>query len=478
MVVDRPGGALRPMSSIYVDGQLSISNGYWSSIAGGLQHHLQGSVYVHTTGAWGDSAPANTVWFTGGNDATITYVGTNGYFPNITISKTGGAHVRLMSNLLQLGGVGLNVAQGVYDLNGHLDRLTAGATVASNAVLKVNAGSELDLAGGASLTVQAGGRLEVLGAAGNPAKLTHQSGNYSVLVQSNATIAAQQAIFEYLDANGVYVMNGANVDPTATFDDCTFRYGLSGGTLLRVDNNQTFSVTRALFPSNAGGGGSNVRKALDQGHLTFRDASGAFAGAAYEVDPFNRIDWSQGVLASVGLNLPGYVTLGGRYQATATVAPTNAAEPISYSWTASENGAIQHLGGLTPDKTSFSWNTPGSKSVRLVVSNLWGMVTLTQAVLVQPMRIADIQRESGGTNLVHLLIEGTTHASHYEIQCSTNLNDGPWTTVLPHGASWSGSDSNSVWLDYSTADRSLASFTNLFYRVKVLPPNDAAQNAK
>jgi hypothetical protein len=478
LVVDRLGGALRPASSIYVNGQLSVNNGYWSSVAAGLQHHLQGDVYVNTTGAWGDSAPANTVWFTGGNDATITYAGTNGYFPNITINKTGGAHVRLMSDLLQLGGVGLNVAQGSYDLNGHLDRLTAGATVASNAVLTVSAGSELDLGGGTSLTVQPGGRLEVLGAAGKPAKLSRQSGNYSVLVQSNATIAAQQAIFEYLDATGVYVMNGAIVDPTATFNDCTFRYGLSGGSLLRVENNQALTVVRAVFPSNAGAGSANVSKSQNRGHLTFRDASGVFAGATYEADPFNLIDWSQGVLTSVALNLPGYVTLGGRYDATATVMPTNAAESITYFWSASENAAIQHLGGVTPDKARLSWNTAGSKLVRVVVSNLWGTMTATQAVLVQPLRIAEIRQPSAGTNLFRLLIEGTTHASHYEIQCTTNLNGPAWTTVMPHGSSWLGSDTNSTWVDYSTADRPLESMTNLFYRIKVLPPNDAAGEAQ
>ena len=205
LVIDRPGGGLRPLDSVYVNGQLTISNGYWSSFVGGLQHHLRGNVYVHTGGAWGDSSPANTVWFTGGSDATINYAGTNGYFSNIAIDKAGGARVRLLSDILQLGGVGLAVVQGTYDLAGHLDRVTGGVTVGSNAVLIVDAGAELELGASSNLTVQAGGRLEVIGAAGNPATISRQSGNFSVLIQSNATIAARQAVFEYLNTDGVYV---------------------------------------------------------------------------------------------------------------------------------------------------------------------------------------------------------------------------------------------------------------------------------
>lgn len=471
VVIDRPGGAMRPLDSVYVNGQLSISNGYWSSLAGGLQHHLRGNVYVHTTGAWGDSAPANTVWFTGGNDATITYLGASGYFPNIAIDKTGGARVRLLSDILQLGGVGLTVAQGTYELNGHLDRLTGSATVASNAALIVDAGAELELTGGGILTVQPGGRLQVIGAAGNPALVSHQSGYYTILVQTNATIAARQAIFEYLNTDGVYVMDGATVDPTAPFDDCTFRYGVAGGSLLRVENNQTFTATRAVFPSNAGGGAANVRKSSKQGHVIMRDATGVLAGEAYDNDLFNLVDWNYGSLTSVSLSVPGYVTRGGVYEARAKVAPATATEPISYYWIVTENPSVQHVGGVSLDQNNVTWNTSGSKTVQVIASNQWGTVSASQAVLVQPLRITSARRSFAGTNLtVQLVLEGTSSRSQYEIQYTPSLVL-PWTPILPHGSGVPGADTNTVWTDYSTTNRILETMTNLFYRAKVLPPD-------
>ena len=475
VVVNRPGGALRPMNSVNVDGQLSISNGYWSSFVGGLQHHLQGNVYVDTPGAWGDSAASITVWFSGANNATITYAGTNGYLPNIAINKTGGAGVVLQSDLVQLGGVGLSVLQGSYNLNGHLDRLTAGATVASNAVLTVSAGSELDLASGATLAVQAGGRLEVLGASGAPAKLSRQSGYYTVLIQSNATLAASQAIFEYLGANGVYVQDGGWVDPAAAFDFCAFRFGAPGGTALRLDHSEVFTAHNVSFTNNPGGGAVNVRKTLNQGQVLFRDATGAFAGAAFESDPYNHIDWSQGLLSAVALKAPVLATVGGQYDVYAVAAPTNASEPIVYSWAATDNSAVQHAGGLAPDKARFFWSTPGVKTIQVTASNQWGVVSATQAVTVANLRIAQIQRQSQGTNLVALLLQGTSHLSNYQVESTTNLALTGWTRVLPHGSSVAGADTNTTWLDYPSASHPLDAFSNVFYRVKVLPPNDIAR---
>ena len=474
LVIDRPGGGLRPLDSVYVNGQLTISNGYWSSFVGGLQHHLRGNVYVHTGGAWGDSSPANTVWFTGGSDATINYAGTNGYFSNIAIDKAGGARVRLLSDILQLGGVGLAVVQGTYDLAGHLDRVTGGVTVGSNAVLIVDAGAELELGASSNLTVQAGGRLEVIGAAGNPATISRQSGNFSVLIQSNATIAARQAVFEYLNTDGVYVMDGATVDPGATFDDCTFRNGVAGGSLLRVENNQTFTAMRTIFSSNAGGGAANVRKSLNQGRVIMRDATGVFAGEAYDNDRYDRIDWGYGVLTSVSLDVPGYVTLGGRYDALASVAPGDASEPIKYIWTVTGSPAVQHVGGVSPDMTTVSWNTPGAKSIQVTASNQWGTVTATQAVLVEPLWISSLERQLVGTNLtVRLVIKGTTPHSQYEIQSTPSIGLVPWTPILPHGSGWPGSETNTIWFDHSDGDRIIESFTNLFYRARVLLPDIA-----
>ena len=52
------------------------------------------------------------------------------------------------------------------------------------------------------------------------------------------------------------------------------------------------TIDNANFPTNTWGGNWNVTKSANQGHLSFTDANGDFAGPNYENDPHNRIDWT------------------------------------------------------------------------------------------------------------------------------------------------------------------------------------------
>jgi hypothetical protein len=50
-------------------------------------------------------------------------------------------------------------------------------------------------------------------------------------------------------------------------------------------------IENAVFPTNTWGGQYNVRKIFDSGSVTFINATGDFAGSAFEDDPYNRIFW-------------------------------------------------------------------------------------------------------------------------------------------------------------------------------------------
>ena len=110
----------------------------------------------------------------------------------------------------------------------------------------------------------------------------------------------------------------------------------------------------------------------------------------------------------------------------------------------------------------------------MTASNQWGTVTATQAVLVEPLWISSLERQLVGTNLtVRLVIKGTTPHSQYEIQSTPSIGLVPWTPILPHGSGWPGSETNTIWFDHSDGDRIIESFTNLFYRARVLLPDIA-----
>ncbi len=146
-----------------------------------------------------------------------------------------------------------------------------------------------------------GGQLKVVGRPGSEAVITRQSTtgtpSYKFNIENGAKIAAKYAQFEYMDTDGVWVQNGAEIDTLNNFSYCTFTNGsaTAGSCLLRIDNNQSltgiYDIKGVNFPKNSGTGTLNIRKSQDQGTIILTDPLGIFADSAYEGDPFNRINW-------------------------------------------------------------------------------------------------------------------------------------------------------------------------------------------
>ena len=116
---------------------------------------------------------------------------------------------------------------------------------------------------------------------------------YSLSVNSGGQIEAVYTVFENLPVQGVYIAPGAIVNPSYSFTHCEFRNSETGpSALISIENEQDIVIENAVFPSNTWGGQNNVRKQLNQGSVTFINASGAFAGETFEDDPYNRIHWA------------------------------------------------------------------------------------------------------------------------------------------------------------------------------------------
>ena len=197
--------------------------------------------------------------------------------------------VTVTSDVLVAGD--LNVASGTLDLNGN--ELSCWDDAFVDGILTVDAGAALFMTQEDYLQVNFGGRLEVLGGLGDAmARLTASSGYYNLNVLSGAVIAAEWGIFEGMGPQGVNVMAGANIDPEHSFGACVFRNGISGGTLLTLDNAACLLVSNAVFPANTWGGASNVRKTVDAGTVNFANASGTFQGEAFDNDGYGRIYWN------------------------------------------------------------------------------------------------------------------------------------------------------------------------------------------
>jgi hypothetical protein len=184
------------------------------------------------------------------------------------------------------------IQNATIDFNNKILTCKGNVNVNNLGKLALDANAKLLMGGSKTLNVNSGGTFEILGVSGSPAYLSHVSGYYNANFESGSTINASNAVFEYMGYGGIYMKSGCAV--TLPFDNCTFTNGngQAGSCLLRIDNAQTLSMNNISFPTSSGSGTYNVMKTVNSGQVTFNTATGAFAGPAFESDPYNRIHWT------------------------------------------------------------------------------------------------------------------------------------------------------------------------------------------
>ncbi|NJN68609.1 MAG: PKD domain-containing protein [Chloroflexaceae bacterium] len=90
-----------------------------------------------------------------------------------------------------------------------------------------------------------------------------------------------------------------------------------------------------------------------------------------------------GGVQAVMLAGPESGMVGTDYAFTATVSPTSATEPISYTWEATDQEPVTHDGTTTKDTMTFSWTTEGIKEVRVTAMNADGSASASHNITIQ-----------------------------------------------------------------------------------------------
>jgi|GEM_PF-1743644 len=175
--------------------------------------------------------------------------------------------------------------------------LTEGQTLTAQKIFHVDKGqffcspgTSLLIDGG--LNVDHGGELYLLGGGGESISVTSGSkGDYAFDINAGGDIAAENVVFSNMDTDGVNIHSGAYLPGDMIFKNCTFKDGAAGGTLITWDNGANLVIFNAVFPTNTTGSTYNVTKNVDNGYLNFENATGDFAGEAYENDLYDRVNW-------------------------------------------------------------------------------------------------------------------------------------------------------------------------------------------
>ncbi|MBC8485604.1 MAG: hypothetical protein H8D45_06145 [Bacteroidetes bacterium] len=296
LIINKTGGYFRPDDTLVVLGDLNITAGDWSDNIAGLTHYLHGNF---TIGSTGNYYPDGTTVFAGTNDQHYETYGGSGYFKNIIVDKSSKGEqgkgtkdmtLTLNSDMVVFNGNTMTIEEGIFNLNGNFLKSTGDININDGGELIVDAGASLSIVSG--LYVNNGGLFTASGVSGNKANIWKDgAGNYSFEVNNGGTISAEHAVFKYMDLDGVNLHLGALVDPAHSFDNCTFQDGVSGGNMLTVSNNQDLTVENAVFMSYYWVEDYNVYKNSTSGNVTFINATGNFAGEAYEYDPNNLVHW-------------------------------------------------------------------------------------------------------------------------------------------------------------------------------------------
>ena len=153
--------------------------------------------------------------------------------------------------------------------------------------LAVGAGGELALGAGAVLLISAGGALEVVGTPVDPAAVTGwQGGGYFLSVDGE--LEAVNFRFEGMGAGGVVIQENATLVQLAagTFADPS---AAPGSVLLDIRRPVATQLAYLDFVG-AGVGTYNVR-VLGGAPITFVESHGDLAGAGFELDPLDLVDW-------------------------------------------------------------------------------------------------------------------------------------------------------------------------------------------
>ncbi len=274
-------------SGITVKGDLIIASGIFDS--GNQTISLWGN-WINNVGPDGFIEGTGTVEFFG---TETQYCHTQENFHNLLINKQTGISLILLGQVQCLNNGGIQIDYGNLDLNHNLLRVTGNIQINLTGKLRMDDDAVLELADSCSIVASMGGILECTGSAGHEARISHNgTGYYSVEIDSWGSVYAAYCIFEYMGENGLWLKGGSQMDAYNNFNNCTFRNGKPNGTLIKAECETVFEVHDAVFPANTWGSLHNVEAPYDRGGITFYNATGDFAGAAFEDDPFHRINWT------------------------------------------------------------------------------------------------------------------------------------------------------------------------------------------
>ncbi|NPA35514.1 MAG: hypothetical protein GXO47_01575, partial [Chlorobi bacterium] len=177
----------------------------------------------------------------------------------------------------------MKIIDGTLNMNGNTLSIARNLSISGS--LKVDTASVLDMADGAALAVNDGGLIEMIGTDASRSSITSSShGRYAFDVNSGGSIKAQFYTVDYVDADGLYMAPGSNIDQTYNLSDGIFSDGYpDAGTYMTLLHEMPENDTIRNLVFNPGPK-YNVTRTSGTTIFYFEDASGDLGNYLYEKD--------------------------------------------------------------------------------------------------------------------------------------------------------------------------------------------------
>lgn len=251
----------------------------------------------------GDLVASNSGKFTGGgqyvlvkNIGQANIQGNNSVFTNLFIN--GSAKFNITDNFTVSALFEIN--NGEVHINGNTLTLGVYSNTANvRGKLFTDPGGTIKIGNLSTFNVLNGGEVHIVGSFENIATVTRsENGAYYFNVENGGKIHARHYLFEYMNLPGIHIKPGAMIDMVNNFSFGTFSNPATGGTCLRIENNQTFnksdSIVNIFFPVNPGHSTVNIAKTSSTGVIDIYQWSGSLAGPNFELDDYNLLNWKTG----------------------------------------------------------------------------------------------------------------------------------------------------------------------------------------
>lgn len=288
LTVNKSGGMVLPSQNSFFWGDFRIQNGNWYYNNSGKTKTFNGDVIIDSGGIFSDST--GTSVFQGNRDSNLKIEGIAN-FGNLTLCKPDVYCYNLTGNTTFSGTTAITLSSGTLHLNGYTLKYKGYMNVLTDGEICLSSGSLLDIDNASMMIIGSGGRFSSMGTGFLLAHVTSSTGYYSFRVENSGTLATEHTVFEYMDANGIFLDSLSTLDEEFSFNGCYFQNGSWGGTLLNINCQENMTIWYATFPTNTWGSAYNVSRSQSLGTITFRNYGGAFSGDTYDYNPHNNIIW-------------------------------------------------------------------------------------------------------------------------------------------------------------------------------------------